>query len=265
MVLGVSSILLFKQRTVKDLISLLIELNIKHVDLFLIPPYLSIDNIDEIASEIRDAVSDVKFTIKAPSFSENLASILREIRETTMREYIETIEIAHRVGALGVIIKPGMMFHTEKKCKDEILGVFTESIRKIADKASHYGIKLLLENYYYPYEILRRAESFTYIYELINDYNNVGFALNIPHLLESRSSVDFLIRNCSGDVLNKIELIYLGLRPSPWENSTYIQSITHSYYEFVKIYKVVKPEYIVAASIDPTITRLLIDYLRDVL
>ena len=239
------------------------ELNLSYLDLFLIPPYLSTHNIENIVNEIKDTIHNIKFTIRAPSFSENLASILSSIRDVTIKEYIETIEIAHRLSLDGVIIKPGMMFHTEKKCKADIMKIFEENLRKLTELASHYGVKLFLENYYYPYEILRRAESFSYMYELIKDYENVGFALNIPHLLESRSSVDFLIRNCNDKVLSKIKLIYLGLRPSPWEKSEYIQSITHSYYEFIKLRKKIKPEYIVAASIDPTVTKLLIDYLRE--
>lgn len=262
MIIGVSSILLFHQRTTSNLIRYLNELELNYLDLFLIPPYLSTRNINSVVSEIRASIHDVKFTIRAPSFSENLASILSSIRDVTLREYIETIEIAHKLSFIGVIIKPGMMFHIEKKFKEDIMNIFENNLRRLAELAYQRELKLFIENYYYPYEILRRAESFSSIYEIIDDYTNVNFALNIPHLLESKSSVHFLIKNCDSKILNRIKLVYLGLRPSPWEKSEYIQSITHSYYEFLKLKEVVKPEYVVAASIDPIVTKILVDYLK---
>ncbi len=266
MLIGISSIQFFSGDTVdttNKMKDFLMEHKLNYLDAFLIPPFLTGEKLREMINKMRENLSDLRITLRAPSFAENLTSILKGIREVTLEEYVETIKLAAEVGAEAVIIKPGMMFHIEKKCRDKMLDILRENLGFLADLASRNNLLLLLENYYYPYEVLRRAESFSYIYEFIKEYNNVGFALNIPHLLETRSSTDYLVKHCSKKVLSRIKLVYVGLRPSPWEKSNFIQSITHSYYEFIKLYNWVKPDYLVIASIDATVTRLLMDYIRE--
>ena len=265
MEIGLSSILCLAYRSVQEYIDFLSKQHVSYIDFFIIPPYIDFNNLEPITNLIKKRLGDnIKITVKAPSFVENLTSILDKVQNLTFKEYMDTLDLAKRVGAKAVIIKPGMMFYTEKKCKNYIMEKFLEYLYTLAEIAEKSGIYLLLENYYYPYEILRGPRDFCEVYNLIKNYEHLGFALNIPHLLESKGSVNLLIRKCEREVLERIKLVYLGLRPSPWENTKYIQSIAHVLKEAKKLFRIISPEFVIIASVSEPIVRIFLDGVRDI-
>jgi len=203
---------------------------------------------------------DITLTLKAPSFIENLASIIDEIRGLTYSEYLYSLEHARKIGARAVIIKPGMMFFSEKRCRAFVQKKFIESLYNLAEIAEKLRIYLLLENYYYPYEILRSINDFIYFTDIIAGFDYTGFALNIPHLVESGFSVSQLLSKKK--VLEKIRLVYIGLCPSPWELYGDVKSASRVLKETKNLLSTIMPEFLVIASISTPILKMLLDGLR---
>jgi len=246
--MGVSSILCF-ERTIEECFKFATDfINIEHLDIFCCPPHCDLNAGDRSWLCIKEKLIDfgVSSSIKAPSFVENLISINRDIRELTFNEYAECIKIASKIEADAVIIKAGMMFYPEKRFSVFLKKDFIEKMSKLLDYAKEHEVFLLLENYYYPYEILREPRDFEEMNKLFCYSDFFGFALNIPHLLESGFSVEFLSKKRT--IADRIIQVYVGLRPSPWELHNNPKSEVEILTETKKLLKYVSPRFVVIAT-----------------
>ena len=258
---GISTVCCYMSK-INECIRLVKENDFGAIDFFIVPPKITLENIVEFINEAKKAGMSI-FTLKAPSFIENLCSIIPQIHDLTYHEYLKTLMIAKETGGKAVIVKPGMMFFVEKKCRDLIQKRFLDSLYSLTEYAEKNKILLLLENYYYPYEVLRNVRDFVWFAEtLMTQYENIGFALNIPHFLEARNKITELIHPRNRIVLEKIKLIYVGLRSSPWEYSMNVSSSSTIISGVKEILKETDPEFLVLATPSEPILRLLIDQLE---
>jgi sugar phosphate isomerase/epimerase len=95
--------------------------------------------------ELRRLLEGFKrISMHAPLGGASLASMNPGIWREATREYLETIRLAHELGAELVVIHPGEVrdWRLDQIAREHCLA----SLRELADEASHQGIRLALEN-----------------------------------------------------------------------------------------------------------------------
>lgn len=86
------------------------------------------------------------FSLHTPILGINIASTNPGIREESVRQVLETIEEATRLGAGGVVVHPGIPPYQEVLPRDRGLPHAIESLQRCAERAGAAGVEIYLEN-----------------------------------------------------------------------------------------------------------------------
>ena len=260
MLISVSSIIRFKEGVI-EAIKYAARLGLMHIDIFVANPHFNYLMTDEEIEHLRKFLDymGMRASLKSPGFVENLASINPDVRKITFKFFKKLIDLAKRINATHVTIKPGMFFFPEKMRKREAYDLLEEGIKRVLSYAEEQNVMILFENYYYPIEALRFPKHFQKIVKFAGDNQNDGFALNIPHLLEAKADIEKLVK--MKDVIKRIEVIYLGPRPSPWELKVDYSSIDEVIDRFRFVARYIIPRITILATVREDI---LIRMLREV-
>lgn len=145
--IGVSTLLFFKIPLSEGIIVLL-ENGIRNIELFCDEPFanplrISKKEIQKI-QKIKEK-NNIKFSIHAPCFDLNTASINPRIREEVFKNYIGSLKLAKKVGANAVVVHLGN--RSDMKVEQEnSLNWSIDIIKRVLRTAEEYKICLLLEN-----------------------------------------------------------------------------------------------------------------------
>ena len=145
--MGASTLLFFK-RPLSEGVALLRERGFRNIELFCDQPhgnpfYISGREIQKIQS-LRER-HDLQFSIHAPCFDLNPASINPRIQEAVFEHYRESLHLAKRVGARAVVVHLGHQSDMKLRRDESITRTF-HLLRRVLKIAENDGILLLAEN-----------------------------------------------------------------------------------------------------------------------
>ncbi|MGI6447973.1 MAG: sugar phosphate isomerase/epimerase family protein [Methanobrevibacter boviskoreani] len=130
-------------------------------------PYAAynIEKNDEII-KISDK-GNIEINIHGPTVDLNLASINEGIRRESVKQTIETIDMANKIGANAITVHPGKIGRKDDKLRKYALDLAVESIGQCVDYGKEHGnIKISVENLPERYSFLgNKVEEIEYIQE----------------------------------------------------------------------------------------------------
>lgn len=93
-----------------------------------------------------ESLFSAKFTVHAPIIDLNIASPNERVRQASVDAVRESIDHAREIGALLVVVHPGLAPIPGMIGQDECWGLNLDSMRQILSHAQEEGIRLCLEN-----------------------------------------------------------------------------------------------------------------------
>jgi sugar phosphate isomerase/epimerase len=145
--IGASTLLYFK-RPLSEGVALLLERGFRHIELFCDEPHgnpfhISKREIQKI-QRLKEK-HDLQFSIHAPCFDLNPASINPRIREEVFEHYRESLNLARKVRASAVVVHLGNQSDMKLR-QDESLIRTIQLLKRVLKIAENYRILLLAEN-----------------------------------------------------------------------------------------------------------------------
>ena len=89
---------------------------------------------------------DISVFLHAPSIDLNPASLNQGIREETLKQLNETVDLAVEIGAKAITTHPGMIQRLEDRVRDWGMLYSIETLQEANDYAEGRGIKFSIEN-----------------------------------------------------------------------------------------------------------------------
>lgn len=162
-------------------------------------------------SEIRQLLDslNLKRTLHSPSRDVNITSSNPGIRKESMRQTIEALEIATRLGVEVVTVHPGHMSSSKDRPRD-YFEVQLESFQEIAKTARKFGLKIALEVMEKkPMEIITEPQDLNSFLEYV-DFDCMGTTFDVAHAASCfKNEVDQEVLNgLIVDYMSKLRKIY---------------------------------------------------------
>lgn len=89
---------------------------------------------------------DLEYSVHAPLSDVNIAAINPRMRQAALKEVLECLEIAHRMGADPVTIHPGFLSPLTRLDLEAAEALTASSLKIIDAKAQDLGVRVALEN-----------------------------------------------------------------------------------------------------------------------
>ncbi|AEG17079.1 Xylose isomerase domain-containing protein TIM barrel [Methanobacterium paludis] len=90
--------------------------------------------------------SDIDLFLHAPTIDLNPASLNTGIREETLRQLMETVDMAVEIGAVAITTHPGLIHRLEDRVRNMGMHFAVETLKKANEYAEDRGIILSVEN-----------------------------------------------------------------------------------------------------------------------
>jgi sugar phosphate isomerase/epimerase len=132
---------------------------------------------------------DLELSLHAPFSDVNLGSFNRRILDESLRQVIESIEIAAELGMSSVALHPGHLSPISFSKPEKVLDITKESVRDIDSKIGDLGIKVGVENM--PdmvVTICLKAEELVHVIE----GTDIGICFDVGHANTTREIENFL-------------------------------------------------------------------------
>ncbi len=133
------STLPFYPQPIKDILDYIIELNMGYCEVINEYPHDSF-NYDVISTY------DIQFTVHAPLSDMNLASHNESIRNSSIAEVKNSMDIASKLDSELVVVHPGHMPILGRKLSPKILEYNRESLKECSRYAREVGVLMCVEN-----------------------------------------------------------------------------------------------------------------------
>jgi len=144
---------------------------------------------------------DLHYSVHAPICDINIASIYEPVRKASMKETLDTIDCASKLGIDRITIHPGLSSMSVHGIEDRYIEKAKESM-KVLDKASHeYGMSLAIENMPNMYFFLGRTAAEL---EEIVDGTDLDICFDIGHA-NTTGQIDAMI-DTFGDRIKNIHI-----------------------------------------------------------
>jgi len=138
MKIGVSTLALFPM-SLEEIMDYLESINVKYCELMLEYPYNPIDP-DLINSY------NIKTSIHAPLSDVNIASLNESIRNASIKEVKNSIELASKIDSDVVVVHPGHMAFLSRKFPEKVMENSLISLKECSSYAEELAITLCVEN-----------------------------------------------------------------------------------------------------------------------
>ena len=216
MMLGASTIYAYP-KSVIGAIQTIAEMGFRHVNIFAYPPHFKEDG-EEFVSKVKDALFKygLDASIKIQAYTINPAATNPHLREKSIEEIKYWIDVASRLECSQIIIRSGMFFYAERVFFHESYERLLETLAGIMDFADERGLEVLIENYPYPFDVVRDPADFLKIQKNLG--RDLGLALNVPHLYDvykRRKKFEFSQEFSS--ILPFTRMIYVSEYMNPWD------------------------------------------------
>jgi sugar phosphate isomerase/epimerase len=149
---------------------------------------------DEDPCEIARALAraNLRCTVHCPIMDVNLTSPNRGIREESLRQTLQSVELCDVLGAELLVVHPGKLFSVKNST-----AVFWEhqlqALEVIVRHAEKYGVRLAFENMdaHAKLEVVKRAEDIHRALATFT-YEKLGVTYDTTHLGTTRANLDFI-------------------------------------------------------------------------
>ena len=138
MKISVSTLALYP-KPLDEILSCLEDKGVKYCEIINEYPYDSIDH------NILDSY-DIKVTVHAPLSDINIASHNNAIRESSVSQIKNSIDIASQMKPKVVVVHPGSMPILGDKFQEKILKYNLDSLRECSEYAADCGVRMCVEN-----------------------------------------------------------------------------------------------------------------------
>lgn len=138
MKIGVSTLALYP-KSLEEIFAYLDKLKVKYCEIINEYPYELIDN------DLADSY-DLKISIHSPISDINLASSNKAIRNSSVSQVKNSIEIASKMDSEIVVVHPGHIPILGHKFEKKIIENNLNSLKECSDHANEFGIKMCIEN-----------------------------------------------------------------------------------------------------------------------
>jgi sugar phosphate isomerase/epimerase len=144
---------------------------------------------------------DLHYSVHAPICDINVASISDPVREASVKETIDTMEAAARLGIDRITVHPGLSSMSVRGIEDRYLSKAKESMRILDSASREYGIDVAIENMPEMYFFLGRSAKEL---ESIVDGTDLGICFDIGHA-NTTGQIDAMI-DIFGDRIKNIHI-----------------------------------------------------------
>ena len=121
---------------------------------------------------------DLHYSVHAPICDINIASISDPVRKASLKETIDTIKTANKLGIDKVTVHPGLSSMSVHGIEDRYLEHAKRSMRIIDGASKEYGVSVAIENMPDIYFFLARTAS--ELKSLVED-TDLGICMDIGH------------------------------------------------------------------------------------
>lgn len=150
-----------------------------------------VHTITDIWQELERIIPsyDLQMSLHAPFSDVNIGSFNAGIREEAVRQVIEAIEVADRLGMKTVTVHPGFLSPISFADPKKVMDITRESIQLIDSKVGGLGIKVGVENM--PAMIVTTCRKAEDLLQLIEG-TGIGICFDVGHANTTGESENFL-------------------------------------------------------------------------
>lgn len=145
-------------------------------------PKANVWELRDQADAVKDQLSttNLRITLHATYRDLNIASINPGVRQLSVAQVNESLEVAHNLGADVVTIHPGKVAGRKIPRADSML-CLTKSLKELSDYAEDLGVLLAIENMAGEKKLCKTAPE---ILEVLNavDAENIGATIDFSHV-----------------------------------------------------------------------------------
>ncbi len=156
-------------------------------------------NYDEFADLLPSY--DLHYSVHAPICDINIASISEPVREASMKDTIETVKAANRLGIDRVTVHPGLSSMSVRGIEDRYIACAKESMKVLDGVSKEYGVTLAIENMPNMYFFLGRTAA--ELREIVEG-TDLGICFDIGHA-NTMCQIDDMI-DTFGDRIKNIHI-----------------------------------------------------------
>jgi deoxyribonuclease-4 len=121
-------------------------------DVLTIPPHLwpyDIDIVQRRALRNMLASEGLSFdSLNLPSTDQNLCSVMPQMREYSVRQFLDVIDLCEEVGVPMIVVVPGRRANFVPPSLDAAHGWLKEGLEALLPHAERAGVRLILENHH---------------------------------------------------------------------------------------------------------------------
>ncbi|HML04305.1 MAG TPA: sugar phosphate isomerase/epimerase family protein [Methanobacterium sp.] len=183
MKIGVSTLALFPM-SLEEILNYLENIEVEYVEIIREYPYHSID------SELVNSYN-FKTSVHSPLSDVNIASLNESIREASVKEIKDSIDLASKIDASVVVVHPGHIAFLVREFKDELMKQSLKSLKECSKYAEDYGINLCVENM--PDMDGMICKSLDELYELTQEIG-ASMTLDVGHAHNMGLSIDEMLK-----------------------------------------------------------------------
>lgn len=214
-VLGVSSIFLYPKSVTKA-IKLAAEMGFRHINIFVFPPHFKEDSEDFI-KKVRNALFDygLECSLRIQGYTINPAATNPNLRKKSIEEIKNWLTVAESIGCSSIIMRVGMFFFSEKVFRDKAFRTLVEGLNPIVEEANSKGIKVLAENYPYPFDVVTLPSGIIELARALKQ--KVYLALNIAHFYDIYRMRRIDLNAELNLVRSYVQALYFSEFMNPWD------------------------------------------------
>jgi len=167
-------------RPLKGEIRAIAALGFDYLELCIDPPHGLPGILRPEIAEIRSILEGEGLRLPVahmPTFI-SLADIYASIREASLNEVFEALDLAARIGAEKAVLHPAYLTGLIAFTPDIGRGYMLESLARALDKATELGLVLCLENMFPRVGHMYRPDEFT---DVLNQYPRLMMTLDLGH------------------------------------------------------------------------------------
>jgi sugar phosphate isomerase/epimerase len=183
MKIGVSTLALFP-KSLEEILDYLESIKIEYVEIIREYPYHEIDS---------DLVNSYRFktTVHSPLSDMNIASLNESIKNASVKEIKDSIDLASEIDASVVVVHPGHMAFLAREFPDELMETSLKSLKECSKYAVEQDITLCVENM--PDMEGMICKNLDELYELTQKIN-ASMTLDVGHANNMGLSIDEMLK-----------------------------------------------------------------------
>lgn len=213
--IGVCSIYKYPKSIIKT-IKEVAMMGFRHINIFAYPPHFKEDS-KEFVLKVKNTLFEygLDCSMKIQGYTINLAATNPNLHRKSLDEVEFWLDIAAELNCSFVVLRAGMFFYAERVSKRETYQRLSASLKQIYNKADENGVKILIENYPYPFDIVVHPTDILKLSKIVK--MRLSLALNVSHLFDAYK---FKIARVERDLLSAIpaiKAVYISRYVNPWD------------------------------------------------